>query len=105
MKTDSDRMLPTEQDEKAFKHALTRAIFPISSKISEIQKIDQGNKNCVSKEDCQNPADYRIERDSKNQFAQYLCVSCIETRIQDWHQEMIQTLKEDLKRYKTAKQL
>jgi hypothetical protein len=105
MKTDSDRMLPTEEDEKAFKHALTRAIFPISSKISEIQKIDQSNKNCQSKNQCGNSADYTIERDSKNQFAQYLCVSCIEARIQEWHEEMIQNLKEDLKRYKTAKQL
>lgn len=103
--TRDERILPTKKDEQAFKEILTRAIYPISSTITNIQKTSKNNKQCESKTECGNKADYKIQREDDTQFAQHICITCIETQIQNWEEQMLEDLKKNLKRYKTAKKL
>ena len=101
-------IFPTKKDEEAFQEALTRAIFPISSNITDIQTVKQDRK-CETDDDCGNHADFKITRTGTRkgeaEYNQYICINCIEDQMQDWQETMLENLKQQLERYKTAEQL
>lgn len=113
MKEDKDRIwFESNADRRAFLRVLTRAIPPVSKETIDIEETDIGTCDLGTAEGCEGTT----WGDSKGNDAQFLvkkegdrekrtCYPCLESRIEHWIEEMEDTVKYHLEKYRVAEEL
>jgi len=113
IKGDKDRIwFETNADRRAFLRVLTRAIQPVSKETIDIEETDTGTCDLGAIEECLgstwgdtkgNNAQFIIKKEEDTE--KKTCYPCLKARIEHWIQEMEDTVKYHLEKYRVAEEL
>lgn len=93
----------TNSDRQAFLKVLTRSLYPVSKTAVQIQKCRTQTEcryraKCTGKE-----ADFIVTKKPEKEMP--ICSKCLEQKTEEWLEEQLETIKENLKEYRAAKKL
>jgi len=111
IKEDEERVwFENNADRRAFLRVLTRAIPPISKETIDIEETDIGT--CDIGVECEgttwgdsrgNEAQFLIKKEGDRE--KRTCWPCLEARIENWMEDMEDTVKYHLEKYRVAEEL
>jgi len=86
---------------------LTRSVYPVSYNARKIERLLEDDEEecgfCSGNE--RKEADFMIIKGTSKPFPCYICMNCLEEEVQTWIEEQLETLKQELPRYKVAGKL